>query len=185
VLADIDWWRVTEGQFEQPGAGDLELEEAPFDAADDNALAGEVTGAGVRVEPGVEHPGAQPRGWSSTDVPLSVPTAEFAALSIAPRTPSRRARRIDHSPPSSAESTPGPVTPRLEGLRLGLMDLSTALFEDKLAFQAADLDDPFAPCPKDLTRTHLFADSAALDEFAGYGADSPMVPLLALPALLV
>jgi len=102
VLADIEWWRVLDGQSEL----DASRDEDEVQAGDQ---AQEVTFSNDSGIYGGE--GDEPRtplvlSLSDADLPipshLMMPTTEFAALSIAPRTPSRRNR----SGNSSLESTP-------------------------------------------------------------------------------
>ncbi|EAU88636.1 hypothetical protein CC1G_01009 [Coprinopsis cinerea okayama7 len=190
VLADIEWWRVTAGQCE-PGAGDLESEERTSDVVQNNVTAGGLAGAAF-FEPsiGVEHLWAPSALWPTTDTSFSVPVAEFAALSIAPQTPVRRARHDGlESSASSLESTPEPALLTFEGLCLGLsdMDMHGSFFEDDAPLASVlQLDSGIATgSPRPLTRAHTFADCLSLqDDFANCFTDSPIPPLLSLPALI-
>lgn len=68
VLQDIEWWRVTDGQFE-PGAGDLESEEPSRDVVHHNLVAGGFAAAALfNTDTGVDHPFTQSELWPSTDV---------------------------------------------------------------------------------------------------------------------
>ncbi|KAA1471214.1 hypothetical protein DENSPDRAFT_850084 [Dentipellis sp. KUC8613] len=112
VLADIDWWRVTDGQLLDADADVNEEAEEMRRAQDQPALAEVDDGADVR-EAGVERP-STPLFTGSTRVEES-PQAMFSlfpALAITPRTPIRRT--VSESSTFSLESSPdseGPFTP--------------------------------------------------------------------------
>ncbi|KXN91506.1 hypothetical protein AN958_00768 [Leucoagaricus sp. SymC.cos] len=105
VLADIDWWRVTEGQC------DPNLD----DADDGNRVV--IGDFPTSVDVGVEHPSSLlPLPWT---FPV-LPTAQFAALSIAPSTPPRHGR--DSSVESSPEIPQSPLGDTPSELDMGFFD---------------------------------------------------------------
>ncbi|KAG6820856.1 hypothetical protein H0H93_010683 [Arthromyces matolae] len=129
VLADIEWWRVTDGQRD-PDA-DQESEDPNRDQAPDSPSANtyaleELLGTSLLFSTSL---GAE----RSVIVPLAVttqesqaPTSQFAALSISPQTPTR----AGHTRNSSVESTPDAVQPdSFDGLRLSILDTETGTSE--------------------------------------------------------
>lgn len=133
VLADIDWWRVTEGQRHQ--SADQGMEDPNRGIQDIVSWSLDVPV--IHVEAGVEHPVSMPRAtadepdsnevrillasllfpcysdcrphWLMTTLFLQTfviepPTEQFSALAIAPHTPPRRHHTRESS--SSLESTP-------------------------------------------------------------------------------
>ncbi|KAF6763787.1 hypothetical protein DFP72DRAFT_483395 [Ephemerocybe angulata] len=164
VLADIEWWRVTEGQCE-PGSGDQEAEEHTSDDAQPVVARATPGGSYFEARTGVDHPLNLSLPWPTTMMPASeteqvLPTAEFAALSLAPRTPPKRCLSLDTtSAYSSLESTPeGPSPIELESgvLRLELAGMGPVFFEDKFTR-------PSTP-PPSLGLTDLFNDIFSLQD---------------------
>ncbi|TFK30261.1 hypothetical protein FA15DRAFT_699801 [Coprinopsis marcescibilis] len=187
VLADIEWWRVTDGQCE-PSAGDLESEEPNHGVVQHSAVIGGIAGGALfNADIGVDHP-TYSEHWATADM-IST-TAEFAALSIAPQTPlQRRARDELESSSSSLESTPEAPTPlSFEGLRLGLSDMNMdfgRLFEDRDPLMPLLGFDTLILPPPGLARAHTFADCLSLqDDFANCYPISPMPQLLSLPTFI-
>ncbi|EKM82467.1 hypothetical protein AGABI1DRAFT_111083 [Agaricus bisporus var. burnettii JB137-S8] len=170
VLADIDWWRVTEGQSDPN-----------HDDADENRGQGLIVDIPLSTDVSVGHPPIlAPLHWD-LDVPehsLEVlPTAEFAALSISPSTPTRRG--CDSSS-SSVESSPE--------------QLPENLFDDVLSeLDMGFLDSPLPPlkrvprsaCPRSLVRSFTFADTHSLRvESPSHYADFTISPLSSAPDFL-
>ncbi|KAG6861545.1 hypothetical protein C0995_015279 [Termitomyces sp. Mi166 len=127
VLADIEWWRVTDGQRDTDA--DQELDESNRDQAPDS-----LSGPGFALEEllstsvlfgagiGAEHSVMVPLTVGSHESPQALPINEFAALSISPQTPTRRGHTRTSSA-SSLDSTPEAVQPAtFEGLRLSMPD---------------------------------------------------------------
>ncbi|PPQ87996.1 hypothetical protein CVT25_001075 [Psilocybe cyanescens] len=138
VLADIEWWRVTEGQRE--ASPDQESEDR--NRGNQDTVAFDVSfGAGIHIayaDAGVDHPSPLPlpripaAAIVSDETPAgAVPTERFAGLSITPHTPTRRHRTLE-SPSSSLESTPEAAVTPLEGLLLGLSDMDVGFTEASL-----------------------------------------------------
>ncbi|RXW20464.1 hypothetical protein EST38_g5399 [Candolleomyces aberdarensis] len=177
VLADIEWWRVTDGQCD-PSAGDQGLEDHTTDD-DQNGVGSPIAGVSfLNVDYGVDHlswPPATP--VSSTEASSALPTAEFAALSIVPRTPPSRACALENaSASSSLESTPEPSFFATERLRFS--DMDTMYFEDDFALTPLTFGLP--SFPPALARAHTFADCFSLqDDYSSYGG-----PLLLAPSLV-
>ncbi|KAJ7273289.1 hypothetical protein C8J57DRAFT_1063467 [Mycena rebaudengoi] len=104
VLADIEWWRVADGQRDV--VSDLDAEENDLDPdQEEDAHGAEVpvtSAAGSTDEIGAERP-STPAHWLSNPGSPEMPVDQMAALSIAPTTPRRHALE---SSSSSLESTP-------------------------------------------------------------------------------
>lgn len=102
--------------------------------------------------------------------------SQFAALSIAPRTPPRLTRRHTHgvaSTSSSLESTPEAVERPLECLRFGILD-SDMGFSDAGVSPTLPTFRLACPCPSPpflTTRAHSFDFSSLLNDSAGRFAD--------------
>lgn len=127
VLADIEWWRVTDGQH------DLEAEQESVDNNRDQE----------QVDPAMVQPlDARP---NTTPVPSTVlqfspltsdgypfsPTDEYSVLAIPPQTPPRRRFRE-----TSLESTPEAPEAPVESLRLGMEYLDLGLSSQSSNFAA-------------------------------------------------
>ncbi|KAG6829642.1 hypothetical protein H0H92_003975 [Tricholoma furcatifolium] len=126
VLADIEWWRVVDGQR------DLDADQEPVPSSDQApdspsslALAmEELLGSSMLFSAGmgVEHSAIVPLAVGSLQSSQTPPTTQFAALSIGPQTPIRR-NHARNSSQSSLESTPEAVQPAMfDGLRLAIRD---------------------------------------------------------------
>lgn len=103
----------------------------------------------------------------SVALQYSLPTAEFAALSLVPQTPLQRHLSLDTgSANSSVESTPeGPSPIDCDGLRLDLEGLEPIFFGDKFTAMLS------APAPP-LDRGCLFSDSVFDHGFFDFPASS-------------
>ncbi|KAG8217570.1 hypothetical protein J3R82DRAFT_5721 [Butyriboletus roseoflavus] len=126
VLADIEWWRVYDGQC------DLDLQDqAHEDAQVDGGvpLGGTVT---LSAGGGSLEPPQTPLSLHSfaLDSMQSVPPSALAALSIAPYSPPGSR----HGRDSSLESTPEFPTAPLETVQLGLASPVSCPFGDHLPF---------------------------------------------------
>jgi hypothetical protein len=195
VLADLEWWRVVDGQH------DTEAEQETVEREQDQGQDGEAPSGNSQSlveDAGVERP-STPLAWTfenSADLDVraltvalslsawltflcvthqGLPTSQFAALSIAPRTPPRLARRHTHSlewSPSSLESTPEAIERPIECIRFAMLDSDIGF---------ADADAPPALPPFSLACTlagppfpictHSFDFSALLNDSAGRFAD--------------
>jgi len=173
VLADLEWWRVVDGQH------DTEAEQGTVEREQDQGQDGEAPSGNSQSlveDAGVERP-STPLAWTfenSADLD-GLPTSQFAALSIAPRTPPRLARRHTHSlewSSSSLESTPEAIERPIECIRFAMLDSDIGF---------ADADAPPALPPFSLACTlagppfpictHSFDFSALLNDSAGRFAD--------------
>ncbi|KAG6854589.1 hypothetical protein C0991_004925 [Blastosporella zonata] len=122
VLADIDWWRVTDGQRD-PDA-DEEPEVDNHDQAPDSPSAlEELLNTSVLFSAGMSAERIMvPLAVGSQESSQALPTNQFAALSISPETP-MRSRHARQTSVSSLESTPEAAQPAtFEGLRLSVLD---------------------------------------------------------------
>lgn len=128
VLADIEWWRVVDGQRDpEHESNDSENEENQRDGypvrpqvqPSDHLLSG--------ADAGVERPSTPPLSWVSlipeSPESRSVPITQFSALSITPDSPTR-GRHVRSASASSVESSPGGFNTSFD-----LADLDLA-FED-------------------------------------------------------
>ncbi|KAF7975828.1 hypothetical protein HWV62_8381 [Athelia sp. TMB] len=152
VLADLEWWRIVDGQHDDQTA-QQDAEEGDQEQTRDRRAEAPASA----VTPSV---------WvSDSDLELSAPTQEFTALSITPVTPPRLGRRhtsmFESSPPSSLESTPETD----EGVRFSLLDLDSGFCE----LPRFSLALPQPPLP--LMRARTFDFSALLNESADRFAD--------------
>ncbi|EGO21030.1 hypothetical protein SERLADRAFT_475661 [Serpula lacrymans var. lacrymans S7.9] len=156
VLADIEWWRVADGQL------DLDAPHGQEDHPQDDAqnhdsvtLADDVNVPDFSAGGGPDLP-QTPLMWSlhtfdiSRSQEYALPTTQFAALSIAPRSPTRRRHGRDSSF-SSLESTPEASETPLEAIRLSVLD-------SPLAFTHVGV--PFAHPPSPLLRPTIRAAPA-------------------------
>ncbi|KAJ7174002.1 hypothetical protein C8R43DRAFT_633815 [Mycena crocata] len=172
VLADIEWWRVADGQRDvvpeqELGENDPDLGQADDLSPDQVPLPG-----GVDGEPGAERP-STPAQWSPR-LPGSpeMPVAEMAALSIAPATPTRHALESSSSSLESTPEAPG-VQAEHPYLDLGVM-----------SFRLQDIDVPLRRTrsgtspPLLAIRSHSFADFASHER---QYADFAMSPLSSHP----
>ncbi|KIM48733.1 hypothetical protein M413DRAFT_59046 [Hebeloma cylindrosporum] len=123
VLADIEWWRVSDGQCD-PSA-DQEQEDRNQGAQD---LVPLDVSMGIHiqtVDAGVERQSPLSLPWisgSTGTTDYTLPTEQFSGLSITPHTPTRRHHALESSS-SSLESTPEAAAAPLEGFALGMSDM--------------------------------------------------------------
>ncbi|RDB22262.1 hypothetical protein Hypma_010590 [Hypsizygus marmoreus] len=131
VLADIEWWRVVDGQ--RDADADQESEDHNRDQTlDDLHSRGlpveEIPGAAdISTDVGAEHLAAAsitPLVEGTEETPQTLPTNEFAALSITPHSPLSR-NHSRQSSGSSLESTPEAAEPAFHGLRLAMFGLDS------------------------------------------------------------
>ncbi|ESK89867.1 hypothetical protein Moror_852 [Moniliophthora roreri MCA 2997] len=121
VLADIEWWRVTDGQCDLDAEQELEDNNRNQDQVDPVTVQqGEGPGNTAQTSPTM----LQFSSLSSDVYPLS-PTDEYPVLAIPPQTPPRR--HLRDSSASSLESTPELVEGPVESLRLGMEYLDLGL----------------------------------------------------------
>jgi len=114
VLADIDWWIVTDGQR------DSDHEESEHDHEHNHDEQGNILAVEAHSD-GVA--GASPHFFiDSTESSPLLPTHQLAALSIAPQTPPRRRHTLEGSS-SSLESNPEDADGPVESMRLGMQYL--------------------------------------------------------------
>ena len=137
VLADIEWWKVTDGQC----YADADQEQEDRNRGDQDIISLEVL-LGTQVDNGVDHPLPTSLPWIpsfTTEVhhltfcssvspdfrsyQLNLPpTEQFSGLSITPHTPTHRHHSLESSS-SSLESTPEAAGSPLESLGLRLLDI--------------------------------------------------------------
>ncbi|KAJ6497011.1 hypothetical protein C8R47DRAFT_327605 [Mycena vitilis] len=179
VLADIEWWRVADGQRDV--VSDQDPEEQDLDPDQDDDLVDQVPAAA----PASGTAGGQlGTGRPSTPVPWvphvpglqEMPVDEMAALSIAPSTPRRHALE---SSTSSLESTPEMPNVQAEHPHLDLGALSFGLQD------TTDVPSPVATRTRSgasppllSVRAHSFADFASHER---QYADFAMSPLSSHP----
>ncbi|KIK08804.1 hypothetical protein K443DRAFT_128249 [Laccaria amethystina LaAM-08-1] len=179
VLADIEWWRVTDGQCDTNV--DQESEDSTRDDQDNIAGAGTIA---LSTELGVEHHSTQIPWVLSIPMnsPEDIPTDEFSALSITPHTPTRRQFTAESSS-SSLESSPASTSNALDAPRITLSDMDFGLFEGSHLPPAAQRSHRYsAPV---LMRSYTFADCLSLqDEHTSHYADFNVSPLSSSPAFL-
>ncbi|KAF8634087.1 hypothetical protein AX15_001089 [Amanita polypyramis BW_CC] len=163
VLADIDWWRVADGQRLDPGNGEDQAEGVRHHDRR-GPIPPERPGSVVALS--LEQENAT-LSWSSTDLPFmtnsfeeppSPPTDQFAELSIVPRTPTQAHDDDDNdddSAPSSLLATPEPIFLSLEGTTLGC-DVSRAPSSKQKRNRSVTM--PAFPTKKKLFDDLLFND---------------------------
>jgi hypothetical protein len=103
VLADIEWWRVTDGQHDPEAERDEQSPQSPAENFLDS-----LEGLVSPVWPGF---------------------SEYPGLLVVPQTPPRRNHRLESST-SSVESTPEASEGPVEGLRLGLQSVDLGSSSD-------------------------------------------------------
>ncbi|PBK97074.1 hypothetical protein ARMGADRAFT_1010582 [Armillaria gallica] len=184
VLADIEWWRVVDGQR------DLDAEQESEDASRDQEP-DQLPGS-VRITAGDPLTGAEPPRYTEVErsyVPsswspflgspeVSSIFSDLAPLSVAPETPRRR-RHGQESSSSSLESTPELPETSVEGLRLDLEYLDLGAHDADLPPYPMTRRARNASLPSYLTvRSHSFADFLSLhSDSAGQYADFAVSPL--------
>ncbi|CAA7270918.1 unnamed protein product [Cyclocybe aegerita] len=129
VLADIEWWRVTDGQCTDASA-DQESEDPNRGTQGTNVLfdaADAVPVTHVDADASVEHTAALPMPWAaptpagSLETPSpDLPTEQFSTLSITPHTPRRRHHTLESSSSSLESSPEAAEAPAAHALALGL-----------------------------------------------------------------
>ncbi|KNZ73770.1 hypothetical protein J132_09672 [Termitomyces sp. J132] len=120
VLADIEWWKVVDGQ--RDADADQESDEPNRDQAPDSP-----SGLGSALEELLNTSVLFGAGIGAEHT-LMIPLA-FAALSISPQTPTRRGHTRTSSA-SSLDSTPEAAQPAtFEGLRLSIPDAESETLE--------------------------------------------------------
>ncbi|KDR73642.1 hypothetical protein GALMADRAFT_142105 [Galerina marginata CBS 339.88] len=191
VLADIEWWRVTDGQRES--SPDQESEDRNRGNVDNVALDLSL-GAGIHithVDAGVDHPSALPLPWIPTSAGVSnetsataLPTEQFSELSITPHTPTRRHHALESSS-SSLESTPEAPEAPIEGLSLGMSDMDMGFEEASIPPLPMQRRDRFASLSPILMRSFTLADCFSLkDDETNQYADFAVSPLSSAPDFL-
>ncbi|KAH9484378.1 hypothetical protein JR316_0003859 [Psilocybe cubensis] len=184
VLADIEWWRVTDGQRES--SPDQELEDRNRGNQDIVPL-DVFLGAGIHiphVDPGVDHPSPLPLPWvqpavtvSDETSPAVVPTEQFAGLSITPHTPTRRHHSLESSS-SSLESTPEAAETPIGDLFMGMSDLDMGFTEANLLPLPLDKRNRQAALAPILMRSFALNDCLSLkDDETNKYADFAVSPL--------
>ncbi|KAG2158466.1 uncharacterized protein EDB93DRAFT_1246311 [Suillus bovinus] len=146
VLADIEWWRVSDGQ--------RDLDAAQDQAEPDQELQGQHT------------PPLMLHDLPPIDFAQSMPMSQFAVLSMAPHSPTGRRHGRDSSV-SSLESTPEIPEAPLESIRFSMIDADAssrglhsrfsdcppALSQSVVTSQMIIIAFPTEPLPSPLTRT--------------------------------
>ncbi|PPQ75437.1 hypothetical protein CVT26_015359 [Gymnopilus dilepis] len=195
VLADIEWWRVTDGQRES--SPDQESEDRNRGNGDVVALDVSLgAGAGIHithvVDPAHDPLEPLPLPWppappvvSDETLANALPTEQFSGLSITPHTPTRRHHSLESST-SSLESTPEVSEAPLEGPALGMSDLDMGFDEaalPPLPFQRRDRFNALSPF---LLRPFTLADcfSGSKDDEPNQYADFAVSPLSSAPEFL-
>ncbi|KAG0705068.1 hypothetical protein DFH29DRAFT_315492 [Suillus ampliporus] len=118
VLADIEWWRVSDGQR------DLDAAQDQADLDQDVQDSVYVSAGGAITLSGSDSPQTPPlvlHDLPPVDFAQSIPMSQFAALSIAPHSPTGR-RHGRESSVSSLESTPEMPEAPLESIRFSMID---------------------------------------------------------------
>ncbi|KAJ7741582.1 hypothetical protein DFH07DRAFT_55414 [Mycena maculata] len=175
VLADIEWWRVADGQHDV--VPEQESEEHDLDPDQEDDLQGpEVpVPSGTGGELGAEHPSVPAHRSPHVPVSEELPVDEMAALSIAPATPRRHALE---SSTSSLESTPEAPNVQAEHPFLDLGALSTRLQDTDVSPPAVGRARSGTSPAFLSTRSHSFADFASRER---QYADFAMSPLSSSP----
>ncbi|KAF5389885.1 hypothetical protein D9757_003633 [Collybiopsis confluens] len=124
VLADIEWWRVTEGQRDFEAEAEQDVHGRSPQSPTEN-LMDSLEGLVSPVWPGF-----------SECLP--------ELFTVVPQTPPRRGHRLESST-SSVESTPEPSDDQIEGLRLGLQYVD--LDSDANLPSALSIAQPSTPLP--------------------------------------
>ncbi|KAF8077650.1 hypothetical protein FPV67DRAFT_1443263 [Lyophyllum atratum] len=194
VLADIEWWRVADGQ--RDADADEESEDRNRDQTLDSSLnpglaLEELLGSTglLSIEMGAEHSAFAPPAVGSQELSQVLPTYEFAALSISPQTPPRRQHTRELSA-SSLDSTPEAAQPAsFEGLRLSIPDTEPGFREATLPSfpvlrRGAGMGCAGAAPPLFALRAHSFTDFVSFkSDTASHYADFTVSPLSASPHL--
>ncbi|KAF9053027.1 hypothetical protein BJ165DRAFT_1523765 [Panaeolus papilionaceus] len=186
VLADLEWWTVTDGQCN----ADQESEESINVNSEFNL---ELTQglAITHVDGGLDY---SSMSWGATShilvgannetTELTVPTEQFSSLSLAPQTPPQRFRALD-SAASSVESSPEPSLGPLPGDLSGLSDFEQGFAAAPLSLLPSQRRLPSRNLPSLLTRSFTFADCFSLKiDYPSQYADFATSPLSSAPDFL-
>ncbi|PPQ63291.1 hypothetical protein CVT24_006816 [Panaeolus cyanescens] len=186
VLADLEWWTVTDGQC-SPSA-DQESDESIHVAPElvvhvDFAQGLDVT----RVDTSVDYLSSS---WDSTPHFLvgtndeTVPTEQLSSLTLTPQTPPQRFRALD-SAASSLESSPEPFFGSLPTDIDGLSDFEQGFAAAPLSLLPTQRRVPSRNLPTILTRSFTFADCFSLKaDYPKQYADFATSPLSSAPDFL-
>ncbi|KAG6910281.1 hypothetical protein DXG01_011678 [Tephrocybe rancida] len=188
VLADIEWWRVVDGQRDPDADEDSEdhnRDQAPDSPSGPGLALGELLSTSVLFSAGmgVEHSTMVPLAVGSQETSQVLPTNEFAALSISPQTPTR-SQHTRNSSGSSLESTPEAAQPAtFEGLRLSIADTELPLPTFPILQRSTGASSGSAT-PLFALRGHSFSDFVSFgSDTVGQFADFTVSPLSAAPDL--
>ncbi|KAL0946715.1 hypothetical protein HGRIS_012900 [Hohenbuehelia grisea] len=181
VLADIEWWRVADGQRESAADRDHESDDRHPDHTQNQ---GPVEGSAR--DAGIESPSTLVSWASPLASPLEpiqmLPFAPFVTLSVSPQTPPRR-RHGRESSSSSLESTPEADEP-IEGLRRNLADLDLSYVDSDVLVGLPPSLHRRRPCSL-AVRSYSFADFGSSDrDIAGKYADFTVSPLSNAPEII-
>ncbi|KAG5341495.1 hypothetical protein C0989_010068 [Termitomyces sp. Mn162] len=185
VLADIEWWKVVDGQ--RDADADQESDEPNRDQAPDSPSGlgsaleellntSVLFGAGI----GAEHTLMIPLASSQ-----ALPINEFAALSISPQTPTRRGHTRTSSA-SSLDSTPEAAQPAtFEGLRLSIPDAESETLElPNFPILQRGMRSSAMASPLFASHGHSFSDFLSFrNDSVTHYADFSVSPLSAAPNL--
>lgn len=119
VLADIEWWRVSDGQRDLDSAQDQAEPDQDVQDSVYVSAGGAITLSGSSDSP--QTPPLMLHDLPPIDFAQSIPMSQFAALSIAPHSPTGRRHGRDSSV-SSLESTPEMPEAPLETIRFSMID---------------------------------------------------------------
>ncbi|KAF7338162.1 hypothetical protein MVEN_02041100 [Mycena venus] len=178
ILADIEWWRVADGQRDVVSEQELEEQELDPDQEDDlppNQVAAVPVPGGAGGELGVERLSTLAHWAPHVPGPQEMPVSEMAALSLAPVTPRRHAHE---SSSSSLESTPEVSSVQAEHPHLDLGALSFSLQDTDAPVPIVTRARSGTLPPLLTVRAHSFADFASHER---QYADFAMSPLSSHP----
>ncbi|KAF4614656.1 hypothetical protein D9613_002627 [Agrocybe pediades] len=194
VLADIEWWRVMDGQRET--SPDQESEDR--NRGNQDTLVLDVSlGAGIHitVNTGVHSESPLPLPWVTPSVDVSnetsaigIPLEQFSELSITPHTPTRRHHTLESSS-SSVESSPeiGRAPAPIEDFTSGMSDMDIGFFEAPIPLLSSQRRDRYSALSpifrRPLTFSDCFSALASDDEPTKY-ADFAISPLSSSPEFL-
>ncbi|KAF8912101.1 hypothetical protein CPB84DRAFT_1742730 [Gymnopilus junonius] len=189
VLADIEWWRVTEGQRE-PSA-DQESEDRFRGNQDIVSLDMSLGAVGIHITHVGVDPLPLPLPWTPAPAVVSdetlanaLPTEQFSGLSITPHTPTRRHHSLESSS-SSLESTPEVSEATLEGSAQGMSDLDMGFEEAAIPPLPIQRRNRFSALSPFLLRPFTLADCfSGKDDESNQYADFAVSPLSSAPGFL-
>ncbi|KAG6900659.1 hypothetical protein C0993_005892 [Termitomyces sp. T159_Od127] len=186
VLADIEWWRVTDGQCEADIDQESNRDQAPDSPSGPGSALEELLSTSVLFSTGIgaDHSIMVPLAVGPDESAQAFPINEFAALSISPQTPTRRGHTRTSSV-SSMDPTPEATQPAtFDGLRLSMPDIDLDPSELPI-FPVLRLGAGSSAMASPLYgHGHSFLDvlSFGSDNFGCY-ADFSVSPLCAAPQL--